>query len=66
MKPFPHDEWIKGVCRIGQGAACCRYLTMSPTGWDCEKKTQLGLVLDARVARGEMTARGDNCKGAQQ
>lgn len=55
------DEHRASVCKIGQRAACCRYLTMGPDGWDCEKQTSLRHVLDARVA--QMTAQGDNCEG---
>jgi hypothetical protein len=57
------DGYVKRVCKIGQGASCCRYLTMGPQGWDCEKHTQLGRYLDGRVKREELVARGDNCEG---
>lgn len=57
------DDYVKNTCRIGQGHSCCRYLTMSATGWGCEKHTDLAHHLDARVAHGEMTARGNNCEG---
>jgi hypothetical protein len=60
---FPEPDYIKDVCRIGQSHACCRYLTMGPGGWCCEKNTGLSAVLDARVALGSMVARGDNCEG---
>ncbi len=58
-----YERYTLEVCRIGQRAACCRYLTMSPQGWGCEKHTGLGRVLDARVAAEDMNARGDNCAG---
>lgn len=57
---FPALSYIKTVCRIGQGAACCRYLTMGPGGWRCEKLTTLRATLDAA---NHMVARGDNCPG---
>jgi hypothetical protein len=60
---WPDMDYIKSVCRIGEGALCCRYLTMRPDGWSCEKHTSLKSVLDARVAAGTFTARGDNCEG---
>lgn len=63
MKDFPDMEWIKGTCKIGQGANCCRYLTMSANGWCCEKNTDLRALLDRRVAEETITARGDNCEG---
>jgi hypothetical protein len=55
------DEHRRDVCRIGQGAACCRYLTVGVQGWCCEKRTSLRHTLDARVS--QMTAQGDNCDG---
>lgn len=61
-----NDEWAKLVCRIGQGHECCRYLTVAAsreTGWSCEKYGIAKAHLDRRAARGEMTARGDNCGG---
>ena len=60
---FPDDEWTRQVCRIGQGQACCRYLTMSPAGWSCEKYGSLKAHLDRRVAANSITAQGDNCEG---
>lgn len=60
---FPDKEWAEEVCRLGQGLACCRYLTMAPDGWSCEKHGNLKKYLDFRVASGGMVARGDNCPG---
>lgn len=60
---FPTQQYVIDVCKIGQQANCCRYLTMSPKGWSCEKKSDLRLILDARAASGSMHARADNCEG---
>jgi hypothetical protein len=60
---YPDEEWTVRVCKIGQGAACCRYLTMHPHGWSCEKHGGLRAHLDMRVAAGTIRARGDNCAG---
>lgn len=57
------DAYRSETCRIGQGHACCRYLTIGAAGWGCEKITSLKRLLDIKVAAGEMTARGDNCDG---
>lgn len=54
------DEHAEVVCRIGQGAECCRYLTLGPAGWSCEKFTALGIFLSVRT---DMLAQGDNCEG---
>jgi hypothetical protein len=57
------DQHVKSVCKMGQGAACCRYLIMSVGGFECAKLTALKAHLDARVAKEDMRARGDNCPG---
>lgn len=57
------DAHMLTVCRIGHGAACCRYLTCSARGFECQKHSDLRALLDARVAAGQMTSRGDNCDG---
>lgn len=75
------NRHVTQVCRIGQGNACCRYLTVGPDGWDCVKlsteptRSLLEVmegrndgqtakqILDERVRKGEMHARGDNCEG---
>jgi len=57
------DEHARVVCLMGQGAACCRYLTIGAQGWSCEKHSRMGRTLDARVAAKTMTAQGDNCEG---
>lgn len=60
---FPDTEYTKAICKVGQGPACCRYLTMAPDGWSCEKHGNLKKYLDCRVAMSSMVARGDNCPG---
>jgi len=64
LKPqYPDDMYVKAVCKVGQ-LECCRYLTMGPNGWSCEKGTPaLKALLDDRVAKGTIRARGDNCEG---
>jgi len=59
----PDDLWARSICKIGQGHDCCRYLTMAPSGWSCEKHTVLRMHLDWRVAEENIVARGDNCEG---
>lgn len=59
----PDKEWATTVCKVGRGADCCRYITMAPKGWSCEKHSALRETLDRRVANRQMKARGDNCKG---
>lgn len=63
MTPELTEDHILNVCRIGQDAACCRYLTIDPNGWACERQTELAAVIDQRVAAGLFTARSVNCAG---
>lgn len=56
-------DYAKATCKIGQGNACCRYLTAGPKGLECEKHTSLRATIDARVHM--MVAQGDNCEGKQ-
>lgn len=59
----PTTKWAKEVCRMGQGHDCCRYLTMGPDGWSCQKHGQFTALLDSRALAREMVARADNCEG---
>ena len=53
---------LKDVCKAGQGAATCRYITMNASGWLCAKlDPSLKPMIDARIAT--MRAKGDNCEG---
>ena len=60
---YPTEEVIRTVCKIGQGAACCRYLTIGGNGWSCEKLTAMGRAIDEPDSRARMTAQSDNCEG---
>lgn len=62
---FPDTEYAKTVCKMGQGAECCRYLTMAPMGWSCEKNGPLRNYIDFRVRNDQMISHGDNCDGKQ-
>lgn len=61
--PIVPLEYTKSVCHIGEGHACCRYLVASGDGFECAKDSSLAPTIDARVASGSFTARGDNCPG---
>lgn len=57
------DEWfVRATCQPFTVTAC-RYLSMAPTGWACQKLSSLRPLIDARVAEGSMNAVGDNCEG---
>lgn len=60
------EEWIRGVCRIGQRAECCRYLVCDGGGFDCAKHTDSAVYLDLRVLSNTINAQGDNCPGLRK
>ena len=58
-------EKVKQICKIGQGAACCRYLACGSNGFECLKliptaKSHIDFKADIKQ---DMTAIGDNCEG---
>jgi hypothetical protein len=67
LQSFPDPDQVKNVCKPGQGATTCRYLSVSPgrngVGYACEKATGLRYQIDERVKAGTMGAQGDNCEG---
>lgn len=60
--PIPKSYAVE-TCKMGQLADCCRYLAADKNGFCCLKGSELKALLDARVAKGEMNARADNCPG---
>lgn len=57
------DGYVREVCKVGQGAACCRYLAIGDKGWSCLKLDALKGIVDARAEAGTMVARSNNCAG---
>jgi hypothetical protein len=58
------EDYVKTICKIGQGALCCRYIVGGPQGLECAKhEPELAAQINRRVAAGAFTARGDNCDG---
>jgi hypothetical protein len=58
------NEFVKDVCKIGQGHKTCRYLVRKPQEWMCCKLIEgAKKYFDGRVSRGTMYAVGDNCGG---
>jgi hypothetical protein len=58
------NKHIKDICKIGWGKDCCRYLTMSPNGWNCERNNpDIKNIIDKKVESGSFTAQGINCDG---
>lgn len=57
------NKHIKEVCKMGKGYACCRYLVLGTSGFECVKGHPMAVTLDERAEAGTMVARGDNCEG---
>lgn len=58
------NDFVREICRMGEGSRCCRYLSADGAGFHCLKlEADLALVIDAKVARGAAHACGDNCAG---
>lgn len=57
-------EHVQNVCRIGQGAFCCKYLVAGSMGFEC-MKSSLGnkAIIDRAWAKDEHVSQGDNCEG---
>ncbi len=64
---FPTPDHVQTVCRPGQGAQTCRYLSIGPgrdgVRYGCEKATSVRQTIDQRIKEGTMNSRGDNCRG---
>ena len=57
-------EHIKDVCKIGQGADCCKYLLAGAEGLECGKIEEgWKNLIDQKWATEEHVAQGDNCEG---
>lgn len=55
---------LKEICRIGQGAACCRFIVGDGDGLHCAKLApEWAVQINVRHIAGTMTAKGDNCPG---
>jgi hypothetical protein len=60
------ENYINTVCKIGQGALCCKYLVAGTTGLECCKIDESNkAVIDKEwaVNSHNHTAQGDNCEG---
>lgn len=60
---IPRDH-ADSVCKMGEGADCCRYLMVGSGGLECAKDPAnhgFRKILDRR--KDSMVAKGDNCDG---
>ena len=66
MSTGPSD-YIMNVCKIGQGAECCKYLLLDPKGFSCAKPDpNWKRIVDENWATNEHVAQGDNCMGQKE
>lgn len=65
--PLIPKPMLKAVCKIGQGADCCRYIVADGNGLACAKHVpELVEQITVRVNAGAFIARSDNCEGLKQ
>lgn len=58
---------ILNVCKIGQGADCCKYLLMGSEGFECGKiDKEMKKTIDENWAKNAHVAQSDNCEGKIQ
>ena len=57
---FPTDEEVKQVCKMGQGAECCVWLTVDARGFVCRAMNKPGILMD-RFRDGKTGAKRDGC-----
>lgn len=58
--------YLKEVCKIGQGADCCRYIVAGKGGIECAKLSTMKPAIDSRVEAGMFVAQADNCEGKEE
>ena len=60
---FPTTEEAKSICKIGQDAETCIFLTISGYGWECHAHNKMPIVsLIERSERGETSAQRQGCE----
>lgn len=59
--------YIKTVCKIGQGAECCKYLVAGIKGFECMKvNPAYKATVDANWETTPHVAQGNNCPGKEE
>jgi len=54
---------LNSVCQFKKGEKTCRYICLTSSGYFCVKKSKMKSMLDERVKKNQMSAKGDNCEG---
>ena len=58
-------DYVKNICKIGQGKDCCRYLIFG-TGFECAKLTTVSRIIDVHATLPSYTSKGNNCDGLEE
>lgn len=62
--PLVSTDQVQNLCKMGQGSACCMYLTFTPGhGMTCERHGPLADTIFKRASSGQMVAESINCTG---
>lgn len=65
--PLPNEGHAKKVCKSGQSAATCAFLSAGggsgEVSFKCAKDSMIEVNIRQRLAEGTMGAKGDNCSG---
>jgi len=56
---------LKDVCKIGQGAACCKFLLCGSNGFECAKAEGWEFEILEKW-NSTKVAQGDNCSGLEK
>lgn len=60
------NDYIRQVCKMGQGKDCCKYLASGVNGLECLKvEPSLKALIDDNWVRTLHVAQGDNCQGKE-
>lgn len=60
------NEYVKTVCKFGQGASCCKYLVMGKDGFKCMKSSPVNKEHIDSVWNETKISQGDNCEGREE
>lgn len=65
--PTKEITYIRNVCKIGQGAYCCKYIVVGGKGFECMKVSDENKeIVDEAWRTNEHVAQGDNCPGKEE
>lgn len=57
------DDYVRKVCKLGQGENACSFLMPYLDIFECAKGTVAERLINKRREEGRIKAKGDNCEG---